>query len=200
MDNLDRGRVELNMISLSGPMYKDVDLRLLNLELVKKGLTNAVLFNEEGQVVLAADELYKKVIQVVRGSYRPPTLVNVDMINAGQQKFSSDLRKKLEEITQAANEIFYQPTPEVKKAMTDFAKIIEAHGPKVEGGYSDVLEALRQGSVSRELQQEAYKVVSQVAREVNLKGDNIRNFLKVNNYLSKGVIEQRYDNSTKTIS
>jgi hypothetical protein len=99
MDNLGAGRVELNMISLSGPMYKDVDLRLLNLELVKKGLTNAVLFNEEGQVVLAADELYKKIIQVVRGSYRPPTLVNVDMIQAGQQKFSSDLRKKAEEIT-----------------------------------------------------------------------------------------------------
>lgn len=99
MDNLGVGRVELNMIYLDGKNYKAVDLRLLNLDLVKKGLTNAVLFNEDGEVVLAADELYKKIIQVVRGSYRPPTLVNVDMINAGKQKFSSDLKKKIEEIT-----------------------------------------------------------------------------------------------------
>lgn len=99
MDNLGAGRVELNMIYLEGPHYAEVDLRLLNLELVKRGLTNAVLFNEDGQVVLATDELYKKIIQVVRGSYRPPTLVNVDMINAGRQKFAADLKKKVEEIT-----------------------------------------------------------------------------------------------------
>jgi hypothetical protein len=99
MDNLGLGRVELNMIYLSGAQYEKVDLRLLNLELVKKGLTNAVLFNEDGQVVLAADELYKKIIQVVRGSYRPPTLVNVDMISSGKQKFAMDLKKKPEDIT-----------------------------------------------------------------------------------------------------
>lgn len=99
MDNLGPGRVEVNMIYLSGPQFENVDLRLLNLDLVKKGLTNAVLFNEDGDVVLAADELYKKIIQVVRGSYRPPTLVNVDMIQAGQQKFATDLRKKADEIT-----------------------------------------------------------------------------------------------------
>lgn len=99
MDNLGVGRVELNMIWLNGNKYQKIDLRLLNLELVKRGLTNAVLFNENGQVVLATDELYKKIIQVVRGSYRPPTLVNIDMINAGQQKFAADLRKKVDEIT-----------------------------------------------------------------------------------------------------
>lgn len=99
MDNLGVGRVELNMISLYGKKYDQVDLRLLNLALVKKGLTNAVLFDEDGHVVLATDVLYKKIIQVVRGSYRPPTLVNVDMIQAGIAKYSSDLKKKPDEVT-----------------------------------------------------------------------------------------------------
>lgn len=99
MDNLGVGRVELNMITLEGKAFEGVDLRLLNLELVKKGLTNAVLFDENGEVVLAADVLYKKVIQVVRGSYRPPTLVNVDMIQVAKAKFAQDLKRKPEEIT-----------------------------------------------------------------------------------------------------
>lgn len=99
MDNLGVGRVELNMITLEGKAFENVDLRLLNLELVKKGLTNAVLFDENGEVVLAADVLYKKVIQVVRGSYRPPTLVNVDMIQVAKAKFAQDLKRKPDEIT-----------------------------------------------------------------------------------------------------
>lgn len=98
MENLTNQRVELNMIALNGNIFKKVDNRLLNLELVKLGLTNAVLFDEHAQVVLAADVLYKKTVQVVRGSFRPPTKVNLDMIQCGLKKFSQDLNKKPDEI------------------------------------------------------------------------------------------------------
>lgn len=88
MDHLDSGRMEINFVRVSGPAFKGVDNRLLNLQLVKSGYTHAVMFNEQGEVVLPADYLYKKDVLLVRGSYRPPTLVSLDMIKTGQTQFA----------------------------------------------------------------------------------------------------------------
>ena len=88
LDHLDTGRMEVNFVRVSGPAFAKVDNRLLNLQLVKDGFTHAVMFNEQGEVVLPADYLYKKDILLVRGSYRPPTLVSMDMIKTGQMNFA----------------------------------------------------------------------------------------------------------------
>lgn len=91
MDNLSSNRIEIDMIYTSGEDFKDYDNRLLNLELVKTGLTDAVLFNEKGEVALASDQFYKKNLLVARGSYRPPTKVNVDILKTGENNFSKDI-------------------------------------------------------------------------------------------------------------
>jgi len=88
MDHLDTGRIEVNFVRVSGPIFTQADNRLLNLQLVKEGYTPAVMFNEAGEVVLPADYLYKQDILLVRGSFRPPTLVSVDMIKTGIANFS----------------------------------------------------------------------------------------------------------------
>jgi len=88
MDHLDSGRMEVNYVRVAGPAFAGVDNRLLNLQLVKEGYTSAVMFNEHGQIVLPADYLYKKDILLVRGSYRPPTLVSLDMIKTGLANFA----------------------------------------------------------------------------------------------------------------
>jgi hypothetical protein len=73
---------------VAGPAFAGVDNRLLNLQLVKEDYTSAIMFNEEGQVVLPADYLYKKNVLLVRGSFRPPTLVSMDMIKTGLSNFA----------------------------------------------------------------------------------------------------------------
>ncbi|MBL7664822.1 MAG: hypothetical protein JNM93_06780 [Bacteriovoracaceae bacterium] len=88
MDNLSKSRIEINMIRMTGVDFKQVDNRLLNLQLVRLGLTNAVMFDQKGHIVLASEELYKKNVLVVRGSYRPPTLVSEDIIETGMKCFS----------------------------------------------------------------------------------------------------------------
>lgn len=101
MENLTPARVEINMVELSGPLFSGIDNRLLNLELVKRKLTNAIMFDDQGKVVLAADVLYKKNIHVVRGSYRPPTKVNEDMISCGLEAYSAQIgvaRSEIESI------------------------------------------------------------------------------------------------------
>lgn len=98
LDHLDTTRVEVNYIRFTGDVFKDVDNRLMNLYLLKEGITHAIMFDENGNVVLANDLLYKKDILVVRGSYRPPTLVNFDMIKTGLSNFAQDIGKKPQDI------------------------------------------------------------------------------------------------------
>ncbi|HWN94015.1 MAG TPA: TonB-dependent receptor, partial [Methylomirabilota bacterium] len=87
LDDLTINRVEVDMIKFSGPAFKDVDNRLVTLRLVQDGLTNAAMFTADGEVVQAAEVLYKKPILVERGSFRPVTNVTLDMLNNAQAQF-----------------------------------------------------------------------------------------------------------------
>lgn len=78
-DNLDKDQLEIDTINFSGPIFKNVDNRLISLQLVKKGMTDAVMFSPDGKNVLPAKILYKKNILALRGSFRPVTKVNVEM-------------------------------------------------------------------------------------------------------------------------
>ena len=86
LDNL-RGRVSVDMIRLSGPDFRDVDNRLLSLYLVKHGLTEVAMFGPDRRPVHASEFLYRKACLVVRGSFRPVTLVNFDMIQSAFEQF-----------------------------------------------------------------------------------------------------------------
>jgi hypothetical protein len=70
-----------------GPAFENVDNRLMSLYLVKFGLTNAVMFGQKGEVLQPSEVLHKKAILVERGSFRPVTLVNVDMLNCATAQF-----------------------------------------------------------------------------------------------------------------
>lgn len=102
MENLSRNRVEIDMISATGPAFKDFDDRLLNLKLLEKGITDAVLFDTNGNICLPSDQLYKKEILIARGSYRPPTYVNVDLLKNGSSNFAKDVKAKDREIVKLA--------------------------------------------------------------------------------------------------
>lgn len=83
IDNLGRDRVEIDMLKFNGPSFKKVDNRLVGLELVKQGLTHAMMFSPKGEVVHAADHLFNKSVLIQRGTYRPVTTTDVDILNHG---------------------------------------------------------------------------------------------------------------------
>jgi len=78
-DHIDKDQIEIDTINFSGPEFKKVDNRLMSLQLVKNGMTEAVMFDPEGNNVLPAAILYKKNVLALRGSFRPVTKVNMDM-------------------------------------------------------------------------------------------------------------------------
>src|SRR5580700_4398193 len=81
MDDLSRRRIEIDMIKFSGPAFAKVDNRLMSLQLVEQGLTDAAMFTASGDVVQPAEVLYKKPVMVGRGSFRPVTNVALDVMN-----------------------------------------------------------------------------------------------------------------------
>jgi hypothetical protein len=87
IDNLSADRIEVDMLKLNGPAFQNVDNRLMSLMLVEFGLTNAVMFGPGGDVLQPSEVLYHKPILVERGSFRPVTHVNVDMLNCATAQF-----------------------------------------------------------------------------------------------------------------
>ena len=87
VDDLAPGRIEVDMIRFTGPDFADVDDRIMALQLVTANLTNAALFRATGEIVNAADALYKKPLLVERGSFRPVTLLADDMLNCAKAMF-----------------------------------------------------------------------------------------------------------------
>ena len=86
-DHLDKDQLEIDTINFSGPRFANVDNRLMSLQLVKNGMTDAVMFDPSGNNILPANVLYKKNILALRGSFRPVTKVNMDMYEKSLQMF-----------------------------------------------------------------------------------------------------------------
>ena len=78
-DHISKDQIEIDTVNFSGPVFKDVDNRILSLELVKNEMTDAVMFGPDGNNLLPAAALYKKNILALRGRFRPVTKVNEEM-------------------------------------------------------------------------------------------------------------------------
>ncbi|MGF1555918.1 TonB-dependent receptor [Paucihalobacter sp.] len=103
-DHLHKDQLEIDTINFAGPAYKNVDNRLMSLQLVKNGMTDAVMFAPDGNNVLPAAVLYKKNILALRGSFRPVTKVNMDMFKKSYDMFIKE-NKVDEKNTQTVFEI-----------------------------------------------------------------------------------------------
>lgn len=98
-DHLDRDQIEIDSISLTGHLFAHIDNRLMSLLLVKNGMTEAVMFGPDGQSRLAANELYRKNILALRGSFRPVTLVNMDMYKKALESFVNENQLQRQDTT-----------------------------------------------------------------------------------------------------
>lgn len=87
LDDLSNERIEVDMLAFSGPAFPDIDNRKISLQLVQLGLTDAILFDPAGKVLQPSELLYKKPVLVERGSFRPVTNVNIDMLLSAREAF-----------------------------------------------------------------------------------------------------------------
>jgi len=90
LDNLSSDCLEITMMRMKGPDLDWVDNRLLAVQLVKNGMTTAIMFDRNGDVQEPADMLYKKNVLAFRGSFRPITYVGFDMLKTSFSIFKRD--------------------------------------------------------------------------------------------------------------
>ncbi len=90
MDSLLPDQLEITMVEMSGPELDYVDNRLLGVQLVKNGMAKAIIFDQKGVLHTPEEMLYKKNVLAFRGSFRPITLVGLDMIKSSYSLFKKD--------------------------------------------------------------------------------------------------------------
>ncbi len=100
LENLSIQRLEIDMIEFSGIAFRQVDNRVMSLKLVQLGLSNSAMFAANGTVLQPSEVLYKKPILVERGSFRPVTHVNIDMLRCAHERFSQEPEVQGKEVVQ----------------------------------------------------------------------------------------------------
>jgi hypothetical protein len=90
LDRLTTGRIEIDMIQFRGIEFRRVDNRLMALKLVQLGLSGVAMFGPDREVLQPSEVLRKKAVLVERGSFRPPTHVNLDMLETALARFEAD--------------------------------------------------------------------------------------------------------------
>lgn len=86
-DNIKADRIEIDSIDFQGPYFEDVDNRAKNIHLIRSWKTRGIIFKPDGSVAVPSEILYKKNVLTTRGSFRPVTNLNIDMIEQGQKSF-----------------------------------------------------------------------------------------------------------------
>ncbi|MGH9557733.1 MAG: TonB-dependent receptor [Bryobacteraceae bacterium] len=90
VDNIERNRIEIDLIRFSGPAFTGTDNRLMSLQLIELGLTTTALFNPNGEVMQPAEVLAGKPVLIERGSFRPITNVTLEMIDSALGQLQND--------------------------------------------------------------------------------------------------------------
>jgi len=87
-DNLDSGRLEVDLIRFTGTYFESIDNRLMALKLVEMELASAVVFGADRKTLVHPSELfYDRDILLMRSLFKPVTNVSVDMMTSGMEIF-----------------------------------------------------------------------------------------------------------------
>ncbi len=94
VDNLSIGSVELDVINLTGPVFKNANDRLVNLYLIAKGFSSAAIFDKNANACQSNDLLYKKDIMILRTKYKQKSTPNFDLFNRAVDQFKRSQKIK----------------------------------------------------------------------------------------------------------
>lgn len=89
-DNILREQAELDMVDFSGPAFTKVDNRLMALQLVEQGMSDAAMFTADGKIAQVADMLWQRPVLVERSRFHPPTHLTLDLLDHTRQALEQE--------------------------------------------------------------------------------------------------------------
>ncbi|MBT8115214.1 MAG: hypothetical protein KJP04_07525 [Arenicella sp.] len=113
-------RIEIDLIHFSGPDFAGVENRLLNLHLIHSWACRAVMFDADGKSIVPASALRKKDTVVIRGSFKPPTKVHMDMKQTAVNHFLQEQGVEEDKVLVVAEITMNELSGQGDDADTDF--------------------------------------------------------------------------------
>lgn len=113
-------RIEIDLIEFSGPDFAGVENRLMNLHLIRSWSCRAVMFDADGHSIVPAAALRKKDTVVIRGSFKPPTKVHIDMQTAARKQFLQEEGVEEDKLLVVAEITMNEFTEEGDESDSDF--------------------------------------------------------------------------------
>ncbi|WP_413575064.1 hypothetical protein ACLVWU_12445 [Bdellovibrio sp. HCB290] len=92
VENLKEGQVVIDVIKFNGSAVAHFDNRLMNLELVRRGLAEAIMFSPKNEILNVSDAVYGKSLLIQRGTFRPVTSTHIDVIQKGMAQMKADVK------------------------------------------------------------------------------------------------------------
>jgi hypothetical protein len=89
-EDIKEGRLAIDLIRFSGTDFEKFDNNRVNLELLRRNLSEITFFTPEQKILYIGDELYGKALFIERGSFHPFTNCHLEIINKGLTHFSQD--------------------------------------------------------------------------------------------------------------
>ncbi|MBK9734890.1 MAG: TonB-dependent receptor [Saprospiraceae bacterium] len=89
VDNI-KDRVSIDLLRINGEDFNFFDKRLISLYLVKHKLTSVAMFDLNKNSIHASEFLYRESLMVIRGNFRPPTIVTLDVIESSFVQFKHE--------------------------------------------------------------------------------------------------------------
>jgi len=93
VENLKDDQIVIDVIKFQGPALQHFDNRLMNLELVRRGLAEAILFSPNNEILNISDAIYGKSLLIQRGTFRPVTTTHIDVLQKGLVQIREDILK-----------------------------------------------------------------------------------------------------------
>lgn len=113
IENLKKDQIVIDVLKFSGPDLKHFNNQRINLALVAHGVSEAVLFSPDLEILNISDVAYGKSLLFQRASYRPITKTHVDVLEKGmaqlkKEKGATDILPILEITVPAREDLDYQ--------------------------------------------------------------------------------------------
>jgi hypothetical protein len=118
IEDIKEGRLAIDLIRFTGEAFTGFNNNRINLELLRRNLSDITFFTPDQRILYVGDELYNKALFIERGSFAPFTNCHLEIINKGMRQFTTDyaLKEKsvlpLLEINLHENDLDNTPTYE----------------------------------------------------------------------------------------
>jgi hypothetical protein len=91
VETLKEGQLFIDVLKFRGPDVSSFDNRMINLELVHRGLSEAILFDPQMELLNISDAVHDKALLIQRGNYRPITSTHLDVLSKGLDHLQKSL-------------------------------------------------------------------------------------------------------------